>query len=77
MPREEAEAKRKKIQAENYASILKNVFSHLSPNITSTIIRKIYHNSIDWNNTPATITNKILNMNDHGRQVGATYYKKL
>ena len=65
------------IPVEKWTVTVSSLFRDVSTNINSTTIRKILYNSIDFKKIDFNLTSYILKAQDHSRNSGELYYKKM
>ena len=65
------------IPVEKWSHTIASMFRNLSPNMNSSIIRKILYNSIDFKKLDYNLTTYVLKQQDHNRASAELYYKKI
>jgi hypothetical protein len=65
------------IPVEKWTATVSSLFRDIANNINSTTIRKILYNSIDFKKIDFNLTSYILKQQDHSRNSGELYYKKM
>ena len=65
------------VPVEKWTATVSSLFRDVSSNINSTTIRKILYNSIDFKKIDFNLATYILKAQDHSRNSGELYYKKM